>query len=385
MNPEIQKRLGTFAAYPQDMQLQIISLVQKMISLGFDASFSHAEEGPVVRTYYFTPSPTSQLSRIFGKEDDLALSLSCESIILSRSLGTMAIAVPRVDRQTIKFDSLLLKLFSHEKTRNMVLPILLGNTPQGNELFLDLAGQPHLLIAGTTGSGKSIFTSQVICSLALVKSPSDLKFILVDTKQLDLTLFSGLPHIGDVITDIHALRAKLTELLDCVTERTSLMSGLCRNINDWNRFSPEQKFDYKILVIDEFADIIGKDLEYLKTLKPSFRPPAISDLVQRLAQVSRAVGIHLIVATQRPSVKVLGGDAKTNFPARIAFKLPTMQDSRVVLDENGAERLLGKGDFLYKTATSEVMQRAHSAFVTINDIATIIAQSDFLRRQYAKN
>jgi len=384
MNPEIKKRLGPFETYPQEMQIQIISLIQKMISLGFDASFSHAEEGPVVRTYYFTPSPTSQLSRIFGKEDDLALSLQVESIILSRSLGNICIAVPREDRQIIKFDSLLLSLFDSEATSTMRLPILLGNTPQGGKLFLDLAAQPHLLIAGTTGSGKSIFTSQVICSLALVQPPERLKFILVDTKQLDLTLFAGLPHIGDVITDIHSLRNKLTDLLDIVTERTSLMSGLCRNIGDWNKQNPDSFFDYKILVIDEFADIIGKDLEYLKTLKPSFRPPAISDLVQRLAQVSRAAGIHLVVATQRPSVKVLGGDAKTNFPARIAFKLPTMQDSRVVLDENGAERLLGKGDFLYKTSTSEVMNRAHSAYVTINDIATIIAQSDFLRRQYSK-
>jgi S-DNA-T family DNA segregation ATPase FtsK/SpoIIIE len=381
-SPEYKKLLGPLETYPSEIQLQIICMIQKMASLGFVATFTYVEEGPIVRTYYFEPSTTSPLAKILGKEDDLALALSVEAVIIARELGCITIAVPRSDRQLIKFDQSLHKLLTSPIARAMTLPILMGKTPQGEELYLDLAEQPHLLIAGATNSGKSIFTSQLICSLALIHSPSTLKFILVDTKQLDLTLFNGLPHIGDVIQNIHDLREKLDSLLNTVRERTQLMSGLCRNIKEWNAQNPDSKMDYKVLVIDEFADVLDSDTEYLSTLTPKMRPISIDKLVKRLAQISRAAGIHLVVATQRPSVKVVGGDTKTNFPARIAFKLPSMQDSRVVLDENGAERLLGKGDYLYKTATSESVKRAHSAYVSINDIAIIITQSDALRRQY---
>jgi S-DNA-T family DNA segregation ATPase FtsK/SpoIIIE len=385
MNPELQKLLGNIQSYPKEIQYQVISIATKFTSFGFVASFKRVEEGPVVRTYYFEPTASSSLSKLSNKEEDIALALGVEAIIIGRDLGEITIAVPRKDRELIKFDQSLMKLFQSPVAKDMILPILMGKTPIGEDFYVDLAAQPHLLIAGATGSGKSIFTSQLICSLALLHSPGTLDFILVDTKRLDLVLFEGLPHIKEVIQDIHGLRNTLTVLLDEVRKRTERMSGIARNVPEWNRMGYGDFFKYKILIIDEFADVVDSDREYIASLHPKMRPQPISALVKRLAQISRAAGVHLIIATQRPSVKILDGDIKTNFPARICFKLPTMMDSRVVLDENGAERLLGKGDYLYKVTNSDVVKRAHSAFVSINDIALIIAQSDELRRQYVKS
>jgi S-DNA-T family DNA segregation ATPase FtsK/SpoIIIE len=383
VNTELLKYIGDYERYTPEIQVQIISLMQKMISLGFLAKFQRVEEGPIIRTYYFEPSPSAPLARIIGKEEDLALTLHVESIIISRELGSVTVEVPKTERQLIRFDKSLHTLMTSGVSETMTLPILMGQDTRGKEFYVDLATQPHLLIAGSTNSGKSIFTSQLICSLALFHSASELKFHLVDTKQLDLTLFAGLPHIGKVITDIHSLRKQLGELLDTVRERTAMMSGLYRNIAEWNRVE-SSKMPYHICIIDEFADVLDSDREYMaglhKDVKKEMQP--IDVLVKRLAQISRAAGVHLVIATQRPSVKVVSGDIKTNFPARICFKLPSMQDSRVILDENGAERLLGKGDYLYKTSTSETIKRAHSAFVSANDIAMIIAQSDMIREQY---
>lgn len=383
MNDPLARFLGDIDKYPLEIKQEGIALLRKMINLDFGAVFSHVEVGPVVRTYFYTPEPSAILSKLMSKEEDLALAIKAESLIITRVKGDISVAVPRKDRELIQFDKSLFTLLTSPATREMTLPILMGKTPRGEDLYEDLASQPHLLIAGTTGSGKSIFTSQLICSLALLHSPSDLRFHLVDTKQLDLTLFEGLPHIGTVIQDIHALRAKLTELLDLVRERTQLMSGAFRNVKEYNN-SGMGKFPYQVLIIDEFADVIDSDREYISTLKPSVRPQPIDTLVRRLAQISRAAGVHIVLATQRPSVKLLSGDIKTNFPARICFQLPTMQDSRVVLDENGAEKLLGKGDYLYKTVGSSEVKRAHSAYVSANDIANIISQSEMLRMQYVK-
>lgn len=383
MDPNLAKYLGDVKDYPLDAQLQIASLFEKMISLGFVAKFIRIDEGPVIRTYYFEPLPAYPLSKISGKEEDLALTLKVESVIISREMGNITIEVPVHNRQIIRFDKILHKMMTSRIQDEMVLPILMGEDTKGKEFYVDLATQPHLLIAGSTNSGKSIFTSQLICSLALFHSARELKFHLVDTKQLDLTLFAGLPHIGKVIQDIHALRKQLGELLDTVRERTSMMSGLYRNIHEYNKHE-SRKLPFHIVVIDEFADVLDSDREYLSTLdkdvKKELQP--IDVLVKRLAQISRAAGVHIVIATQRPSVKVVSGDIKTNFPARICFKLPSMQDSRVILDDNGAEKLLGKGDYLYKTANSEVVKRAHSAFITPGDIAMIIAQSDMIREQY---
>ena len=381
-NPHVLRALGPYAEYSSAVQEEVIKLTLKMVSFQFLASFVKAEEGPIVRTYFFQPYPTTALGTIYSKDEDLALALGVESVMIARELGNITIAVPRADREIIRFDACLYNLFS-SSGRDAVLPILMGKTMKGESLFMDLAEQPHLLIAGATGSGKSIFTAQAICSLALAQTPSELELILTDTKQLDLVLFENLDHVSKVLRDTHALRAELEALIAEVRLRTSLMSGYARNVKEWNSLKKGNPFKYKILVIDEFADVVGSDREWLSTLPKSGRPESVETLVERLAQISRAAGIHIILATQRPSIKVISGDIKTNFPARIAFKLPSMQDSRVILDENGAEKLLGKGDFLYKIAGSDVVKRAHSAYVEMEDIAMIMQQHAFLRQQFA--
>jgi DNA segregation ATPase FtsK/SpoIIIE, S-DNA-T family len=347
MNPEVEKRFKNASSLSTEYKTQILSILSKFIALSFDASFSKLEEGPVVNTFYFEPALDATLNRIQGKEEDIAISLGVESILIARELGLITIQVPRKKREIIQFHENFFKFIQSKEVSEMTLPLMLGKTPKGEDLYADLSTQPHLLIAGSTNSGKSIFTSQLICSLALAHPPSEMEFILVDTKRLDLVLFAGLPHISDIIEDIHSLRSKLEELLNEVRSRTQKISGMARNIQEWNKLGLFT-YKYKILIIDEFADVVDTDREYLSSLKPSIRPISTDSLLKTLAQISRAVGIHIIIATQRPSVKVLSGDIKTNFPARIAFKLASMQDSRVVLDENGAEKLLGMGDYLYK-------------------------------------
>jgi len=368
---------------PVEIQIQIGKLTHKMIILQFPAFFERIEEGPIVRTFFFRPTEGALFSKILSKEEELAGTLNVESVRIERVSGLVSIAVPREDRQLIKFDSCLHELLSSSSTRSMALPLLMGQTPKGDYLYADLSEQPHLLISGSTGSGKSVFTSQLIASLALFKSPKELSFTLVDTKNLDLVFFEDLAHVSSVIRQVDDLRTALSGALQEVRRRTQLMSGFARNIAEWNKLCLGQKLKYKVFIVDELADVLDQDEVMWAGVPKKDRPTSIATLLKQLAQISRAAGIHLIVATQRPSVKVLSGDIKANFPARICFKLPTMADSRVVLDENGAENLLGRGDYLYKIAGSDVIKRAHSAFVTTDDIALITAQHSQIRETYA--
>ena len=370
-------------SYPLPVQTQIVVLTRKMYILGFTAAFTRMVEGPVVRTFYFKPLGEPKFSSILNKEEELAGSLAVESVRIERALGECSISVPRTDRQIIKFDSCLHDMMTSPQTKEMALPLLMGQSTIGEFLYADLAAQPHLLIAGATNSGKSVYTAQLICSLSLFRSQSELEFILVDTKNLDLVLFKALGHVRYVIDNISDLRAALTMLLTEVRDRNEQMSGLARNIREWNALDSDKPFKYKILIVDELADVLDRDAGFLAQIEKKLRPPSIHSLLKTLAQISRAAGVHLILATQRPSVKIISGDIKVNFPARVCFKLPSGFDSRVVLDENGAESLLGMGDYLYKIAGSDTVKRAHSAFVSINDIALIISQAEEIRRQYA--
>lgn len=362
---------------------QVSLLTHKMLVLKFVATFERVEEGPILRTFFFKPAPGALFSQILSKEEELAGALSVESVRLFRAGGSLCVEVPRSDRQLIRFDSCVHELLSSEGTRGMMLPLLLGQNPRGEFVFADLAEQPHLLIAGTTGSGKSIFTAQLISSLSLFRSPKELSFTLVDTKQLDLVLFDGLEHVSSVVKTIGEVRTTLQAALKEIERRQTLMSGFVRNIRDWNSQGMGPKLKYKVIIIDELADVLEQDQAFLSVMSKEDRPASIASLLKRIAQISRALGIHIIAATQRPSVKTIAGDTKANFPARICFKLATQADSRVCLDENGAERLLGKGDFLYKITGSDTVKRAHSAFVSIEDIALILSQHSEIRRTYA--
>jgi len=359
-----------------------LRLAIKMASLGFVARYNRVDVGPVVSQYFFTPNPTSQLSKVLSRTEDLAMSVGAESVVIQRIRDEISIAVPNRDRSIISFDRCLHWLATSADTNKMALPLLMGQTPVGTNFTLDLAVQPHILIAGTTGSGKSVFTSQLITSLAVQKSPEELRFYLVDTKQLDLTLFASLPHVAETVDKIEDLHQVMGNLLKTVRRRTEKMKGVCRNIGEYNTLNPNNKLPYLVLIIDELADVIGQDKELAKDEDKDSRRVRISDSLKMLAQISRAVGVHIIAATQRPSVKVVDGDIKTNFPTRISFKLPTSADSRVVLDDNGAENLLGLGDYLYKTAQDSNLSRAHGSFVSMNDIAMVLAQHEMIRGQF---
>lgn len=350
----------------------------KMLALGFIASFTRIELGPVVDTYFYKPIPTAPLAKIMSKTEDIALATGVESLIIQRQLDEISISIPRKERVLIKFDDCLWALFQKAKKQNLELPLMLGKSTVGQILTLDLVEQPHILIAGSTGSGKSVFLSELISCLALVRTPLDLKFILVDTKQLDLTLFSSLDHVIEVVDKIEDLYPVLDLLLREVRKRTTEMKGVARNIIEYNKLA-RKKYPFYVLVIDELADVISQDKELSKTEEKDEKRRRISDSLKQLAQISRAAGIHIIAATQRPSIKVIDGDIKTNFPTRICFKLPTSLDSRVVLDDGGAELLLGKGDFFYRTAIDSQIKRGHGAFVSMEDIARILLEHERIR------
>ena len=261
------KQSEALSQYPPLVQKQVITLTRKMFVLGFGALFNRMVEGPVVRTFYFKPLGEPKFSSILNKEEELAGSLAVESVRIERFLGEVAISVPREDRQTIQFDSCLHKMMTSPLTRGMALPLLMGQSTIGEHLYADLAQQPHLLVSGATNSGKSVYTAQLICSLSLFRTPEELEFVLVDTKNLDLVLFKGLEHVKYVLDNISDLRAALTAMLEDVRLRNQQMSGLVRNIGEWNTLNkkvsfPERYSDfqqgsmfasamkYKILIID---------------------------------------------------------------------------------------------------------------------------------------
>jgi S-DNA-T family DNA segregation ATPase FtsK/SpoIIIE len=356
-------------------QKEILSaLVIKLGTLNFSAKFHSLETGPIVLTYILRPSTDSLLSRVLNKSEELSLAIGCESILIKREGYYVHFAIPNSHKTLIKFDSCLHSLTKNSTALEMALPILMGQSTSGEDLVIDLAAQPHLLVAGSTGSGKSVFLSEVICSLAVLLPPERLVLHLVDTKRLDLTLFKNLTHVKSLDTQIDEIHNTLDLLISEVRYRTGILSGKFRNLREYNS-QTLRPLPYIVLVLDEYADVVGLDIE-------NGTPPAdrIGRKIRALAQISRAVGIHIILATQRPSVKIIDGDIKANFPSRISFKLPTQIDSRVILDEGGAESLLGMGDYLYKTAQSAYLKRGHGAFVALTDIENIIAQHEYIRQ-----
>ena len=368
----------TITEASEEQKKTIALLSMKMGALGYNARFTRLENGPIITQYYFQADPLAPISKIMNKSEDLAAACSVEAILIGREKGEINISVPNKDRTLIKFDQCLNWLAVNSSEG---LPLLMGQSPTGQNFSLDLCIQPHMLIAGSTGSGKSIYLSQLIASLVIQKSPKELQLLLVDTKQVDLTLFSSLPHVITVVDKVLDLHKHLDRMLDIVRQRTQKMKEIARNIKEYNTLTGSA-LPYYVIIIDELADVIMQDQELAKSEDAETKRTRIAAKIAQIAQISRASGIHIITATQRPSVKVLNGDIKTNFPTRISFRLPTGVDSRVILDENGAESLLGRGDYLYRTAESSEIKRAHSAFVSMDDIARILTQHNEIREQF---
>ncbi|MDR0605967.1 MAG: DNA translocase FtsK [Bacteroidales bacterium] len=346
-----------------------------------------AIEGPTITLYEIVPSPGIRISRIRGLEDDIALSLSALGIRIIAPIpgkGTIGIEVPNVAPQVVPMKSVILSE-KFQNTDKMALPVAIGKTISNEVFVFDLAKMPHVLMAGATGQGKSVGLNAILTSLLYKKHPAELKFILVDPKKVELTLYSKierhylakLPEAEDaIITDTKKVVRTLNSLCKEMDERYELLKAAqCRNIVEYNekfksrRLNPEKGhrfLPYIILVFDEFADCImtaGREVE---------------TPIARLAQLARAIGIHLIIATQRPSVNVITGLIKANFPARIAFRVSSKIDSRTILDSGGAENLIGKGDMLISTGSISSI-RVQCALVDTPEIERIC---DFIGEQH---
>jgi S-DNA-T family DNA segregation ATPase FtsK/SpoIIIE len=332
--------------------------------------------GPVVTTYEFKPEAGIKYSRITGLADDLCLALRAESLLIERIPGksTIGIEVPNQNRQTI---ALREEIESSEFVNSpSKLTLAMGKDLIGRHRITDLAQMPHLLIAGSTGTGKSVFLNSLIVSMLYKATPDELKLVMVDPKRLELGLYENIPHLlAPVVTDPKIASNVLRNATREMERRLKLLAQRgVRNIDQYNRtfqrgeslslFEEVEDAEHKplpflVIVIDELADLMMVDTNN------------VEESITRLAQMARAVGIHLILATQRPSVDVITGLIKANFPARISFRVASKVDSRTILDANGAESLLGRGDMLYLPAGSSRLHRMHGAYVTEEEIGAV--------------
>lgn len=353
-------------------------IIETLLNYKIEITKIRATIGPTVTLYEIVPAPGVRISRIKNLEDDIALSLAALGIRIIAPIpgrGTIGIEVPNKNKQIVS----LREVLSHErfKRTDMDLPIALGKTISNEVFVVDLAKMPHLLIAGATGQGKSVGINTILCSLLYKKHPSQLKLVLIDPKKVELSPYGKIDNhflaylpdqLEPIITDTSQVVKTLNSLVIEMEQRYDLLKkAQARNIKEYNekfvgrRLNPEKghKFlPFIVLVIDEFADLImtaGKEVELP---------------IGRLAQLARAVGIHLIIATQRPSVNIITGVIKANFPARVAFKVASKVDSRTILDTNGADQLIGRGDMLM-TAGSDIV-RLQCAFVDTPEVERVI-------------
>ncbi len=369
-------------------------LEKKLQDFGVAGRVVTVHPGPVITMYEFEPAPGVKVNRITSLSDDLALALRALSIrIIAPIPGkpVVGIEVPNPERDVVYIRDLIESRSLRSSASMLTLP--LGKDIFGNPVEADLAAMPHLLVAGATGTGKSVFLNSLLCSILARATPDEVKLLLVDPKLLELSVYEGIPHlIADVVTNPKRAAAALRGVVIKMEERYQMMAALgVRDIAQFNRRVDEEieagnksfrtrprsgeeegfeigyrRLPYILVVIDELADLMvvsARDVE---------------ESLQRLAQMARAAGIHLVLATQRPSVDVLTGIIKANFPARISFQVSSRVDSRTILDQSGAEHLLGQGDMLFLPPGTSKLQRLHGSFVSEREVAGL---AEFLRAQ----
>ncbi len=330
-----------------------------LLDFGINGKINAINNGPVVNLYEFEPAPGVKVSKIINLSEDLARNTSSTSARVSVIPGknTVGIEIPNDVRESVT----LREIISNEKfqNKNIKLPIALGKSISGVPIIGDLTSMPHLLIAGTTGSGKSVCINTIIVSLLYKLSPNLCKFILIDPKMLELSSYEGIPHLlTPVITDAKKATSALSWTVKEMNNRYKLMSKVgVRNIDGYNS-KHKLKMPYIVVVVDEMSDLMlvaGKEIE---------------NYIQKLSQMARAAGIHIIMATQRPSVDVITGTIKANFPTRISFQVSSKIDSRTILGEQGAEQLLGKGDMLFMSSANRII-RIHGPYISEQEIEKI--------------
>ena len=358
-----------------ELKLLAQVLTEKYSEFDVHGQVTQINPGPVVTTFEYKPEAGIKYSRITNLTDDLCLALKAESILIERMAGksTVGIQVPNREREIIWLrENIESSEFIGTKSK---LTLALGKDINGRIVTADLAGMPHLLIAGSTGAGKSVAINAMIMSILYKATPDQVRLILVDPKRLELGNYEGVPHLfTPIITEPKLAANALRNAVREMERRLKLLAEKgVRNMEQYNKLfddegtrslfgedSEDRPLPYIVIIIDELADLMMLD------------SGNVEESVTRLAQMARAVGIHLVLATQRPSVDVITGLIKANFPARISFRVATKVDSRTILDANGAEALLGKGDMLYLPSGSARVHRLHAPFVTEKEIAAVV-------------
>lgn len=340
--------------------------------------------GPVITGFPLKVPPSIAIKKLFPLEEDIAMACDVEAVTIQRIGNRIIVFVPNKERKVVNLLDNMYWFMNDEKVKQMQLPIPLGQTHIGDNVAIDLAEQPHILIGGSTGGGKSILESSIIAALSLQKSSKELEMYLVDTKRLDLTLFEGLANVKEVVRTAKEWYVTSSFLYSEVQRRQLVLEKFgCRNLAEYNE-KIEPKMPYIILVIDELADLIEKDkiqAEEDARNEEYHDDISVMKAIQRIIQVSRASGIHIIACTQRTSAVIVSPEVKANFPTRIGLKCASEKDSVIIIGQKGCERLLGKGDMLVQHADSEVTNRFHGPFVRIEDIKAIIGQRDMIREQ----
>lgn len=367
------------SAYDPDELHDIARLIcQKFDEFGVGGTVSQINPGPVVTTFEFKPNPGIKYSKIVNLSEDLCLALECESIMVERIPGksTVGIEIPNRKREVIALREVIESPEFSEA--DSLLTMALGKDINGRIKCADLASMPHVLVAGSTGAGKSVLINSIVMSILYKATPDQVRFIMVDPKTVELGLYVDIPHLlTPVITDMKKASNALRNATREMERRLKLLAEFgVRNLDQYNRKvskltskssgtasgegEPPCRLPYIVIIIDELADLMmveGRQIE---------------EAITRLAQMARAVGIHLILATQRPSVDVITGLIKANIPSRISFRLATRVDSRTILDSMGAESLLGRGDMLFLPPASSRLQRLHGPFVAEDEIEAVV-------------
>ena len=349
-----------------DIKINENTLEKILLDFGVEGKIKKISNGPVVTLNEFEPAPGVKVSKIINLSEDIARNTSSESARIATIPGSSSVGIelPKSLRENVYLGEIISsKDFSK---KNIKLPIALGKSISGLPITGDLSSMPHLLIAGTTGSGKSVCINTIILSLLYKHTPEKCKFILIDPKMLELSTYEGIPHLlCPVITEAKRAASVLGWVVKEMESRYRLMTRVgVRNIDGYNE-KHKISMPYIVVIVDEMSDLMlvaGKEIE---------------NYIQKLSQMARAAGIHIIMATQRPSVDVITGTIKANFPTRISFQVTSKIDSRTILGEQGAEQLLGRGDMLFMSSANRIV-RIHAPYVSENEIEKI---NNFLRNQ----
>lgn len=359
---------GEYWIIDSDTQKAAVVLKETLSEFKIEAEVTGIRKGPVITMFEILPAPGVKLNKIVALQDNIALRLAASSVRIVAPIpgkSAVGIEVPNKERAIVSFKELIeTETAAYKK---MAIPVVLGKDITGEAQLLDLAKTPHLLIAGSTGSGKSVCVNSMILSILYKRSPNEVKLILIDPKVVELKLYNDIPHLlTPVITEPKKAFQALQYCLCEMERRYALLDGMgVRDITSYNHRIVErniatEKLPYIVVVIDEFADLMattGKELE---------------SVVARLAAMSRAVGIHLVLATQRPSIDVITGLIKANIPTRIAFMVASKMDSRIIIDQVGAEKLLGRGDMLYASATDPFPVRIQGTYVSDSEVENVV-------------